>query len=120
MLNVKEAHIDGLQADYTFSDPAVVRQPHHEHVIKTDLLRQLGRLTMDIMDELTTGFDETWGMDTEKWKGIGVYENMMAIIARTSNRILVGLPLCSSPHSSVWYVCAANISSQVEILPIFV
>lgn len=49
---------------------------------------------MDIMDELTTGFDETWGFDTKTWKTIGVFDNMMAIIARTSNRIFVGLPLC--------------------------
>jgi hypothetical protein len=46
------------------------------------------------MDELKMGFDETWGFDTEKWKSIGVYKNMMAIVARTSNRIFVGLPLC--------------------------
>jgi hypothetical protein len=94
ILNVKQAHIDALQADYTFTDPAVVRQPYHEHVVKTDLLRQLGSLTMDIMDELAIVFDETWGLDTKKWKSIIVFENMMAIIARTSNRIFVGLPLC--------------------------
>lgn len=94
VLNVKQAHIETLQADYTFSDPTVVRQPHQDHIVKTDLLRQLGSLTMDIMDELTTGFDETWGLDTEKWKSIRVFDNMMAIIARTSNRIFVGLPLC--------------------------
>jgi hypothetical protein len=44
----------------------IVRQPHHEHVIKTDLLKQLGNLTMDIIDELTASFDETWGFDTKE------------------------------------------------------
>ncbi len=94
VLNVKQAHIDALQANYTFSDPAIVRHPHHEHIIKTDLTRQLGNLTMDIMDELMIGFDETWGLEIGKWKSVPVFENMMAIIARTSNRIFVGLPLC--------------------------
>jgi hypothetical protein len=49
---------------------------------------------MDIMDELASGFDETWGFDTQAWKEIGVFQNMMRIIARTSNRVMVGLPLC--------------------------
>jgi len=94
VLSVKEAHNAVLQADYTFSDTKIIRQPHHEHIIKTDLLRQLGNLTMDIMDELSASFDETWGLDTEEWKTVGVFENMRAIIARASNRIFVGLPLC--------------------------
>ena len=93
-LNVLASHIDALQSDYTFADPIVVRQPYHEHVVRTDLTRQLGALTMDIMDELASSFDETWGFDTREWKEIGVFENMMRIIARASNRMIVGLPLC--------------------------
>jgi hypothetical protein len=49
---------------------------------------------MDIMDELTASFDETWGLDTEEWKTVPVFENMRTIVARTSNRVFVGLPLC--------------------------
>jgi hypothetical protein len=93
-LNVLAAHMESLQSDFTFADPVIVRQPHHEHVVKTDLTRQLGSLTMDIMDELASGFDETWGFDTQAWKEIGVFENMMQLIARASNRVMVGLPLC--------------------------
>lgn len=33
-------------------------------------------------------------MDTEDWKDVCVFENMMNIIARASNRVFVGLPLC--------------------------
>ena len=94
-LDVLASHMEGLQTDYTFADPIIVRQPHHEHIVKTDLTRQLGALTEDIMDELATGFDQTWGFDYENWKEIGVFENMMKIIARTSNRVIVGLPLCT-------------------------
>lgn len=75
-------------------NPEIVRHPVHEDVIRRDLTRQLGSLTMEIMEELGNGFDRYWGFDTENWKEACVYDNMMKIIARTSNRIIVGLPLC--------------------------
>jgi hypothetical protein len=96
--------MEALQSDFTFAHPVIVRQPHHEHVVRTDLTRQLGSLTMDIMDELASGFDETWGFDTRAWKEIGVFENMMRIIARTSNRVMVGLPLCKERQKTSYLV----------------
>ncbi len=94
ILNTKEVHADALQSDYTLLHPRIVRHPIHEEVIRRDLTRQLGSLAMEIMDELGSGFDQYWGLDTENWKEACVYENMMRFIARTSNRIFVGLPLC--------------------------
>ena len=38
--------------------------------------------------------DQTWGMDTKGWKEIGIWENMMVIIPRITNRMLIGLPIC--------------------------
>ena len=74
VLDVKQVHLEALQTDYTFSDLAIAREPHHEDIVRTDLLKQLGNLTKDIMDELAIGFDETWGLDTKEWKGIGIYD----------------------------------------------
>ena len=45
-------------------------------------------------EEIRDSFDETWGMDTKTWKEIGVFENLMVMIPRAVNRMLVGLPLC--------------------------
>lgn len=75
-------------------NPRIVRYPVHEEVVRRDLTRQLGSLTMEIMEELGNGFDEYWGIDAENWKEAPVYESMIKIVARTSNRIIVGLPLC--------------------------
>ena len=97
VLDAQQIQIEDLQTDYTFSDPIIARQPHHEHVIRTELRRQLGNLTLDVMDELTVGLDETWGLNTKEWKSIGVYDNMSSIIARSSTRVFLGLPLCLCP-----------------------
>jgi cytochrome P450 len=49
---------------------------------------------MDVWDELGCALDDTWGTDTENWKEVCLFENMMNVIARVSNRVFVGLPLC--------------------------
>lgn len=51
---------------------------------------------MEIMKELRSIFDQHWGFNTEDWKDIAVFKNMMATIVRTTNRVLVGLPLCKA------------------------
>lgn len=94
VLSADQIQKEDLQSDHTFSDPMITRQPHHEHIIRTDLRKQLANLTMDVMDELSVGLDETWGLDTKEWKRIVVYDNMFSTIARSSLRIFVGLPLC--------------------------
>jgi cytochrome P450 len=94
VLNADETHKDSLQSDYTFPNPHVVTQPLHHDTIRSDLTRQLGALTTDIMDELAAAFDEIWGSDTTEWKEVCPFETMKVIIGRTSNRIFVGLPLC--------------------------
>ena len=100
VLSALEAQIEMLQADYTLLNPDLARQPHHHDVIRTDLTRQLANLTGEIMSELEAGFDETWGLDSHKWNEIAVYNNMAHIVARTSNRVFVGLPLCKCSWSS--------------------
>jgi cytochrome P450 len=49
---------------------------------------------MDIWDELQCTFDETWGLDTEEWKEVCIFDNMMIMIAHASNRMFLGFPLC--------------------------
>jgi cytochrome P450 len=51
-------------------------------------------MIMDIWDELQYTFDETWGFDTEEWKDIRIFDNMVTMIGRASNRMILGLPLC--------------------------
>lgn len=94
VLNAGEMQREVLQTDYSFLDPVLARNPIHELVIRRDLTRCLGALIPDIEEELNFGVDEQWGTDTEKWTDVVVFSTMVKIVARTSNRIFVGLPLC--------------------------
>jgi hypothetical protein len=86
-----------VQTDWTLLDRTLARNPLHDPVIRRDLTRNLGSLIPDVEEELNFGVDQFWGSDTENWTEVGVFDTMMEIVARTSNRIFVGLPLCMTP-----------------------
>ncbi|TID17437.1 hypothetical protein E2P81_ATG08009 [Venturia nashicola] len=94
VLSVSELHYDILAGPYAFTDPTLLKDPFHEHVVRKSLSRRIGPLIPDLYDEISCALDDTWGTDTENWKEICIFENMMKVIARASNRVFVGLPLC--------------------------
>jgi len=96
VLDVQELHQDILETDYVFQYRHAVSSPIHEDVIRRDLNKQLGSLTTDIMSELGSGFEQYWGVDMQEWREIAVFDNMMKTVTRTTNRMLVGLPLCNA------------------------
>lgn len=94
ILSTSEYHHEALEGDYAFTHPHLIGDPYHEHVIHKYLPRRVGQMIPGMFEEIADSFDETWGMDTEKWRDIGVFDNLMVMIPRAVNRMLVGLPLC--------------------------
>ena len=99
VLSASKPHIEDLQTDRTLPDPSLVRNPTHHHVINRDLTSKVGNLVPDIIDEVERDLSEQWGTDTENWKEIVTYESVIKCIARTSNRVFIGAPLCMCPPS---------------------
>lgn len=91
---MSETHYDGLEGSYNFTHPQILKDPYHEHVVHKYLPRRLGQMIPSMSEELSAGFDETWGMDTTSWKELCVHDNLMVMISRAVNRMIVGLPLC--------------------------
>ncbi|KAI1608962.1 putative cytochrome P450 [Exophiala viscosa] len=94
ILSSEESHRISLQTDYTFVHPFVVANPLHHETVRNELTRQLSVVTPDIVDELSVALDEIWGIDTVNWREVCVFDTAMEMIARISNRVFVGLPLC--------------------------
>ena len=88
-----------LQLEHTFEDPGIVHHPTHHDTIKQDLTRQLANLTEDLIDELTSAFNDGWERLDEEWNEVCVFQTMMRIVARASNRVLVGPGLCQNHRS---------------------
>lgn len=92
--SVGQAHFDLLQGNYAFTDARLLRDLFHEHVIHKNLPRKVDAIIPDIWDEIKDCVDQTWGLDTTSFKDISVWDNMMHVISRVSNRMFVGKPLC--------------------------
>ncbi|KAJ7503871.1 cytochrome P450 [Mycena galericulata] len=86
---------DSLQADYTIG-PQMTTNPYHAPVIRGGLTRNLGRCFPQVRDEIVHAFDDVLSLESKEWKLINVLPDTMQIIARTSNRLFVGLPLCKN------------------------
>lgn len=93
ILNQHEVNRQFLHADRTMLHPNIVSGTVHKHVIRREMTRYLDSFAADLVDEIEHSLRQVWGSD-EAWHEISVYDAMLNIVSRISNRALVGLPLC--------------------------
>lgn len=95
--------------------PAIAENPYHHHTIRTSLTRNLHACFPEVRDEIACAFDDVlqlhdfgeemltrifinshnfYIMRVSEWKFVPMLPTIMAVVARVSNRIFVGLPLC--------------------------
>jgi cytochrome P450 len=94
VVSVARAHEDLLYGQYNFTDPALTQTMFHEHVVHKEIVRNLAAIIPNAWDEMQCAVDEIWGTNTTNWKDSTIFDDGMKIVARVSNRMLVGLPLC--------------------------
>lgn len=118
--SVQAAHYDTLQGEYNFTDPYILKNPFHEHVVHKNLHRNLIGLLPGIQKEVQQTIDESWGTDTENYKEIPLLSNMMHTIARASNYMFVGETLCRQPE---YLKILSNFTNSIirgtSIIPLF-
>ncbi|KAI9707108.1 MAG: hypothetical protein M1836_000068 [Candelina mexicana] len=59
----------------------------HREVIVRYLNKKLASLIPAMSHELAACFEQYWGVDTQNWKDIVVFDDMMKVVARASNRV---------------------------------
>ncbi|KAJ6534180.1 cytochrome P450 [Mycena capillaripes] len=97
ILSFQEAAADSLQIDWTMG-PQITKNHYHVSAVRGQLTRNLGRCFPQVRDEIIHLFDHVLGLDDKEWKLIKVLPTTMQVLARTSNRLFVGLPLCREPE----------------------
>jgi hypothetical protein len=123
IMSQTEVNRQFLEADHTFLHPNIVREPVHPEVIRRELTHKLSSFADDIVDELQQCLEENWGLDTENWKEINVYDTMLDVISRLSTRVFVGEPLCKNKeflHSARMFDKNVVVSAAaLNLLPEF-
>lgn len=86
---------DIIQFDRTFPIPVLARKTtHHHHVVTRDLTSQVGYLVSDLLDEAEKDLDVRWGSNDQNWTEFTLYETLIKLVSKTTNRLLVGPVLC--------------------------
>ncbi|EJD52147.1 cytochrome P450 [Auricularia subglabra TFB-10046 SS5] len=93
-LSASAAHFDGLHGTYSFLTPDLLADPYHEHVVHRALARHLPALVPEIEDEVMHAVDDVLGLDDAQWRSVNLWDALQAVVARLSNRMFVGAPLC--------------------------
>ncbi|KAJ3514733.1 hypothetical protein NLJ89_g2200 [Agrocybe chaxingu] len=88
----------------------ISKNPYHVPIVRAQLTRALPRLVPGVYEEVVVAFKD-FIPPTNDWSSIKVLDTMMKIVARASNRIFVGTPLCRDPD----YV-NLNVQFTVDVI----
>ncbi|KAJ7644754.1 cytochrome P450 [Roridomyces roridus] len=101
----------------------ILDNPWHLKIIRTTLTRNLHRCFPDVRDEIVCSFDEILNLDASEWKNLMVLPAMMDIVARVSNRLFVGLPICREKayldNNIQFTMDVMRSGNRINILPPF-
>ncbi|KAJ6624416.1 cytochrome P450 [Mycena sp. CBHHK59/15] len=122
VLSFREGVDERIQGPITLGR-AIGENPYHQITIRTSLTRNLHRCFPDVRDEIVCAFDDVLSLQGNEWKTLPVLPITMRIVARVSNRLFVGLPICRDPaflRNSVEYtINVFQTARRINVLPGF-
>ncbi|KAI1448540.1 cytochrome P450 [Annulohypoxylon stygium] len=91
--------VENIQLPYVVGDPDVYLNVLQFEVVRRKMQssRDMSRLAPTTAEELGEAFKDIWGVE-KGWKTINGWEACGRVIARSSQRILFGLPLCRDEY----------------------
>ncbi|KAK7731801.1 hypothetical protein SLS53_008622 [Cytospora paraplurivora] len=98
IISTAAAHYDILNGRYSFVDSTILENPYQEHVVHRSLQRHLNALIPEIDEQIRICVDDIYGTDENEWCKVNIWDSLMKLIPRVTNRMLVGRPLCDNPE----------------------
>ncbi|KAF8526929.1 cytochrome P450 [Hysterangium stoloniferum] len=96
--------------------PTIISNPYHNELVRVNLTRSLSAIFADVKEEIVLAFKDNIPL-TEGWTKVVVHRVMTQIVARASNRVFVGVPLCRNPeYLNLCINYALDISHDREVL----
>ncbi|KAF7365863.1 hypothetical protein MVEN_00460800 [Mycena venus] len=90
---------------------AIADNPYHQQTVRTSLTRNLHARFPDVRDEIICSFNDVLQLQGSAWTSLPVLPTTMSIVARVSNRLFVGLPLCRNEE-----YLANNIRHTIDVV----
>jgi cytochrome P450 len=94
VLNQHEVNREFLHADKTMLHYKVVNEMVHGRVIRREMTKHIDKYSKAVAEEIEHALGVNWGTDITAWREVRLYDTLLDVVARISNRALVGLPLC--------------------------
>ncbi|KAJ7192114.1 cytochrome P450 [Mycena pura] len=110
ILSFHEGVEDNLPVKQVIGRP-IVENPYHQNTIRTSLTRNLHARFPEVRDEIACAFDEVLQLHDSEWKWLPALHTIMAVVARVSNRLFVGLPLCRN-QTYLWN----NVQFAIDVI----
>ncbi|KAJ3547022.1 hypothetical protein NMY22_g1818 [Coprinellus aureogranulatus] len=92
--------------------------------IKEKLTRTLGELVPEVHDELRATFEDEFPSKGEEWQPLVAFPSVIKLVARISNRVLVGQTLCRNAEFIGGCISYANevfvMSYLISLFPEFI
>lgn len=96
VMSFKESVNETLFVKYLLG-PTISTNEYHVGVVRSQLTKNLAHLFDDLREEIQVAFDDNIPL-TGDWTSVNAYTKVVQIVARASNRVFVGLPLCREPE----------------------
>ncbi|PPR07416.1 hypothetical protein CVT26_013732 [Gymnopilus dilepis] len=88
---------EDLQLPYTM-DEHQLRNPYQARVLRTDVNRAIPSYIPEILDESVLAMNEAFKHSGQEASGVPVFDTMTFLIARISNRVILGKELCRNEN----------------------
>ncbi|KAF7360639.1 hypothetical protein MVEN_00795600 [Mycena venus] len=119
VLSVDHGIEDAFQSDYTLGRESCIR-PYHIEVIRGAMTRNLGRCFPRIRDEIIHAFDDVLELHNEEWKLVQIMPAALKVVARTSSRLFLDLPLCRDPEYLQFCIdSSTDVFTRGELIKFF-
>ncbi|KDQ49529.1 hypothetical protein JAAARDRAFT_165601 [Jaapia argillacea MUCL 33604] len=92
VLSFTEALNEMLATEYTLG-PNIHYDQYHVPIVQSQLTRNISKTFDAVRDEIGAAFTDAIPL-TDEWVKSPGLDTIMQVVARTSNRVFVGLPLC--------------------------
>ncbi|KAG8752467.1 hypothetical protein FRC14_007003 [Serendipita sp. 396] len=83
-----------LRLRYSLGTTTAEEHEYHIHVVRQNLTKRLPALFPEVYDEVIHAFGEDLQFDGAEWKEVEFLSWIIPVVAKASNRVFVGLPLC--------------------------